>query len=277
MSLRELATAGAQLAALCAFALSQPIFDLLSRNAEFFAVRDSESRDIVLFALALTFVPPLVLLALEALAALIDRRLRFVVHLVFVAALVALFAAQALEKVAGPRTFLIFAGTALVVAIAVVAYLRFEPVRGLLTVLAPASLIFLALFLFFSPVTKLVFPPTPQVAAASAGSQSKAPPIVFVVLDEFPVAAVMNGSGEIDSARYPAIAELAGDATWYRNATTVSYDTVKAVPALLTGTRPEPTFLITKPFHPDNVKAIISQALFFDVRGRPEQPRLATA
>jgi DNA-directed RNA polymerase specialized sigma24 family protein len=44
---------------------------------------------------------------------------------------------------------------------------------------------------------------------------------------------------------------------------------------LLTGTRPEPTFLITKPFHPDNVKAIISQALFFDIRGRPEQPRLA--
>ncbi|KAB2918457.1 MAG: response regulator [Hyphomicrobiaceae bacterium] len=46
---------------------------------------------------------------------------------------------------------------------------------------------------------------------------------------------------------------------------------------LLTGTRPEPTFLITKPFHPDNVKAIISQALFFDIRGRPERPRLATA
>lgn len=46
---------------------------------------------------------------------------------------------------------------------------------------------------------------------------------------------------------------------------------------LLTGTRPEPTFLITKPFHPHNVKAIISQALFFDIRGRPEQPRLAMA
>jgi DNA-directed RNA polymerase specialized sigma24 family protein len=45
---------------------------------------------------------------------------------------------------------------------------------------------------------------------------------------------------------------------------------------LLTGTRPEPTFLITKPFHPDNVKAIVSQALFFDIRGRPEPARLAT-
>jgi len=39
---------------------------------------------------------------------------------------------------------------------------------------------------------------------------------------------------------------------------------------LLTGNRPEPTFLVTKPFQPQNVKAIISQALFFDIRGRPE-------
>jgi CheY-like chemotaxis protein/DNA-directed RNA polymerase specialized sigma24 family protein len=35
---------------------------------------------------------------------------------------------------------------------------------------------------------------------------------------------------------------------------------------LLTGERPEPTFLITKPFRPETVKAVISQALFFDRR-----------
>ena len=33
---------------------------------------------------------------------------------------------------------------------------------------------------------------------------------------------------------------------------------------LLTGERPEPTFLITKPFQPATVKAAIGQALFFD-------------
>lgn len=33
---------------------------------------------------------------------------------------------------------------------------------------------------------------------------------------------------------------------------------------LLTGLRPEPTFLVTKPFVPDMVKALVSQALFFD-------------
>jgi len=35
---------------------------------------------------------------------------------------------------------------------------------------------------------------------------------------------------------------------------------------LLTGEKPEPAFLITKPFIPDMVKAVISQALFFDTR-----------
>jgi DNA-directed RNA polymerase specialized sigma24 family protein/CheY-like chemotaxis protein len=42
---------------------------------------------------------------------------------------------------------------------------------------------------------------------------------------------------------------------------------------LLTGERPEPAFLITKPYQPDTVKAIVSQALFFErsaqLRDRP--------
>ena len=37
---------------------------------------------------------------------------------------------------------------------------------------------------------------------------------------------------------------------------------------LLTGKRPEPAFLVTKPFNPDMVKALISQALFFDEHAR---------
>jgi CheY-like chemotaxis protein len=42
---------------------------------------------------------------------------------------------------------------------------------------------------------------------------------------------------------------------------------------LLTGERPEPTFLITKPFQPENIKAITSQALFFDLKAhRNDRP-----
>ena len=38
---------------------------------------------------------------------------------------------------------------------------------------------------------------------------------------------------------------------------------------LLTGERPEPAFLVTKPFQPDMVRALISQAIFFDDADRP--------
>jgi CheY-like chemotaxis protein len=40
---------------------------------------------------------------------------------------------------------------------------------------------------------------------------------------------------------------------------------------LLTGERPEPTFLITKPFQPETVKAAIGQALFFHPRRTAKQ------
>lgn len=39
---------------------------------------------------------------------------------------------------------------------------------------------------------------------------------------------------------------------------------------LLTGERPEPTYLITKPFQDDTVKAAISQALFFHAQPEPQ-------
>lgn len=37
---------------------------------------------------------------------------------------------------------------------------------------------------------------------------------------------------------------------------------------LLTGARPEPTFLIPKPFNAETLKAVIGQALFFEIRSR---------
>lgn len=46
---------------------------------------------------------------------------------------------------------------------------------------------------------------------------------------------------------------------------------------LLTGLRPEPTFLIPKPFEPDTVKAVVSQALFFDMRAEKPVRRRALA
>ena len=87
--LRVALTHGARLAVLSAFALAEPLLDILGRNPEFFSVRRASSTSIVLFALFLVFVPPAVLLAVELLVRLVNRRAATVVHLVFVAGLVA--------------------------------------------------------------------------------------------------------------------------------------------------------------------------------------------
>jgi CheY-like chemotaxis protein len=41
----------------------------------------------------------------------------------------------------------------------------------------------------------------------------------------------------------------------------------------LTGERPEPAFLIAKPFQPATVSAVLSQALFFERNARPRERR----
>ena len=44
---------------------------------------------------------------------------------------------------------------------------------------------------------------------------------------------------------------------------------------LLTGARPEPTFLIPKPFNAETLKAVIGQALFFEIRSRVKRDEQA--
>src|SRR3982751_90694 len=89
---------GAQLLAASGFALAQPLFDLLGKNAEFFAARGSTPGDIVLFALVVTFVPAIVLLAVEVVVDAISRPAGFVLHCVFLAALGMIFGVPALKR-----------------------------------------------------------------------------------------------------------------------------------------------------------------------------------
>ncbi len=46
---------------------------------------------------------------------------------------------------------------------------------------------------------------------------------------------------------------------------------------LLSGKKPEPAFLITKPYNPEMVRAVIGQALFFEVRSRVDPTALEGA
>src|SRR5436309_15730667 len=98
LRLRVPAIRGAQLFAASGFALAQPLFDILGKNAAFFAAHASTPGDIVLFALAVTFAPALVLLAVELVVGAFSRSAAFGVHLVFLGFLGAVFGVQLLKR-----------------------------------------------------------------------------------------------------------------------------------------------------------------------------------
>jgi sulfatase-like protein len=64
------------------------------------------------------------------------------------------------------------------------------------------------------------------------------PPVVILVLDEFPTDTLTVPGGEIDAARYPNFAALAETSTWFRNGHTVFDSTFAAVPAILDARAP---------------------------------------
>ena len=246
---KSLLISGLHLAALSAFGLAQPLFDLLAKNPEFFAARGSQSEDIVVFAVALVLVPPALLLLVELLAGLAYPPARRIVHLVFVGALAAIIFMQVLRRGAD-STAPVLVGAAVLGAAAALAYWRLEPIRSFVTVLSPAPLIFLAIFLFFSDVSKLAFPDEAEARETRVSTDT---PIVMVGFDEFPTTSLLDERNRIDPVRYPNFAALAGDATWFRNATGVHDRTTKAYPAILDGKNPVKGSLPIAADHPDNL------------------------
>ena len=90
--LRPLGRAGLHLIALSSLAFAQPLLDVLGRYPAFFAAHDVTRWGVVVFALVVLLGPGLVLLAVEALATLVNRRAGWIVHLVFIGGLGAVFA-----------------------------------------------------------------------------------------------------------------------------------------------------------------------------------------
>ncbi len=249
-----LVVGAAHVGALAAFAIAQPIFDLHARTSQFFGVRGSTPTEIVVFAVAVVLVPFLVALAVEGLVALAGETPRRIVHLLFIGGLVALIALRALKKAYDPSAGTLALGALVLGVAAAVAYWRIRAARSIVSVLMPAPLIFLAIFLFFSPVEKLVFPPEARATVVAEKARND---VVFLILDEFPTSSLMNADGGIDAARYPNFADLASHSTWFRNATGEHEGTHAAVPAILDARLPkrgrQPTFAD----HPQNLFTLL--------------------
>jgi hypothetical protein len=223
------------LGALWAFAIGEPLLFAINESGFFLIPRSAAPIDVVLIGLLVLFVAPALLLGLEQLVGLASERLRDGLHLAIVALLLAVLVVQVLGSIGIKEPEASVLLSLLAAGGGTVAYARTTFLPATLSVLSPAPVLFLIIYLFLAPSAGLWLPRSePDAAEATASSD---PPIVFIVLDEFPTASLLDAKGKIDESRYPNFFRLAGRSTWYENATTVADQTERAVPAIASGQR----------------------------------------
>jgi len=180
------------------------------------------------------------------------------------AAFASLFIAQLLQRNLGGH-WLLFFGLVIAIGVALSWLLLFSRWRILTTVLAVFAAIFPLWFLFFSTVTE----PFDSFAADELDTQASGKPlpdIVFVILDELPLATLLKDDQRVDQALFPGFARLQSMSNWYYNTTSVSDGTVDAVPAILTGKYPQEEDLDPSvATHPVNLFTILARLYQFNV------------
>ena len=239
----------AHLAALWGYGVSQPVFSMLKGNPEFLVVRGSTRLDVVTFAVLVAFVVPLAVVGVEAIVSFVSRTLEGVLHVVAIWCFGCLAVLQIVRLLDVQR------GAALLIpllpaTLAALAYLKFRLFRSFLSVS------------FLLPVLgALSFVATVPLAtgdAAAANVQvARSTPVVLMVMDEFPVSALLRPDGSIDAKRYPNFTRLAKNGTWYQRATTVHEFTTQAVPAVVTGQMPHTGELPTLDDHRENLFTLL--------------------
>jgi len=251
-----------ELFVLCGFAITQPVLDVTGRSPEFFLFNRASRADILLLVAAVTLLPAAAAFGAELLIGLLSRQARRAVHLAMVAGLLTVLAIEVAKKLS-PLRGVPLAVLALGVGLVVTWLFATRPGLKLwVRYLTPAPLVFVLLFALASPVAGLVRPqgkvPVPAASGRTGGQRT--PPVVMMFFDEFPMMSLLDHRGRIDARMYPNFARLAGDATWYRNATGVHWYTPFAVPAMLTGRYP--TRLVPPVYtkYQDNLFTLLSRS-----------------
>lgn len=241
--------------ALWGLAVAQPLLDLFGKTPEFFVAAELSRGQIVGFALCFVFVGPIVLIALQTMVHRVSPRAGLIVHRVIVSVLGFAFAMGLLVSLgldgivltlvlAVPLTLLIYSLDS-----------RWEAGRTLLCWLALAPIAFVAVFVWGSPTSDLLW--ADQAVIQQDISVGRPAPLVMVVFDELPTASLLRTDGTINERRFPNFARLAAGSTWYREAVSVAAQTTAAVPGILTGGMPVDGALPTSASYPDNLFTLL--------------------
>lgn len=238
-------------AGLSALAAAQPLLDLIARHPGFLVAHRAGRIELAVLVVGLCGALPLAAAgAVGALSWILPRRAA-VVQALSTAGWTLLATMPVGKRLLQMPPAGLVAVCLLVAVLAALAYLRWAPARSFCSLLAVGLFVIPALFFSQPAVQRLwrqVVPP--DAYFGRVGSQT---PIVMIVFDAFPLASLLDEERQIDAVRFPHLAQLAGEAAWFRNATSVHELTGHAVPAILTGNYPQRNKLPTLGDHPYNL------------------------
>lgn len=260
--------AGLHIAALWAFAIAQPLFDLLGASPEFFVAHRAGSAEILLLTVILAVVLPGLLTLGVWLVGLAGPRAREWALGVALGGLASALAVQLAIR-AGATTW----PAAIPVSVAggaavALAYRRRAAVQDFFTVLSIAALIFPGVFLLRPGTWRLVTGEVGSVAnleGPGAARTASTTPVVLIVFDELPLLSLLGADRSPDPLLYPNFAALARDGVWFRNATTVNDMTRWALPAIVSGQYPRRAALPSAVDHPNTLFTLLGRTHRLDV------------
>ena len=219
---------------LSTMAITQPLLELYAKNITIFSAAKVSSFEASVFIGVVAFVPALCCAFIDRFSSVLGPKVNESVRLVLIASL-SLLLGFGVARWLRPdgNVFSIFVGIAFSIAVPI-AFDRSKAIRvwshwmSVLSIAVVAGVVVAAW-----PVLAETNGPT-----SDAIVRNKAVTVLQVIFDEFPLFPLLDDEGRINGVRFPGFAELAENATWYRNSTAVSNMTTFAVPAILSSQFP---------------------------------------
>ncbi len=187
------------------FAVAQPLYDRLAARSAFLVDLHLGPAALYILVAILTVALPASFVLLESLVWRWRRTACESLHLSLVWLMFLLLLLPALKRVTFLPGLMVCCSAIIAAVAASWCYSRYRTVRSLITISSPGILVFPAVFLFHG--TSSLSASGPQ---ASRSEKWHPVPVVLLVFDEFSGGSLMTPERQIDAARFPNIAALAG-------------------------------------------------------------------
>jgi hypothetical protein len=212
--------------------VAQPLMSMFGKEPTFLLAHEVTGWDLVLYTLALNLLIPGLVFIINFAFGLVSKNLMEGIHRVILTFLAFLFCLSLLSQLNATLSISI----SLILSLFIVFLLvKIDTLKLFCSWFGVASLIAMVNFLVFSQANQLL----PKSLNNTSNTNNATGPVVVVVLDEFPLVSLLKDKNTIDESRFPTFAKMADEMTWYPNATSVSSATELAIPALLSGLKPD--------------------------------------